>query len=83
MTTYKAIIVDDEVKLQEVIRIKLEKFCPEIEVVGLATNVADAYDLIQTKHPHLVFLDIAMPLESGFDLLQKYILNSIQIGSEI
>ncbi|MFK7933112.1 MAG: LytR/AlgR family response regulator transcription factor [Saprospiraceae bacterium] len=72
MMTYKAIIVDDEVKLQEVIRIKLEKFCPVIEVVGLATNVADAYDLIQTQQPHLVFLDIAMPLESGFDLLQKF-----------
>lgn len=72
MTTYSAIIVDDEIKLQEVLRIKLEKFCPQIELIGVAANVPEAYALIQAKQPALVFLDIAMPLESGFDLLQKF-----------
>lgn len=72
MTTYSAIIVDDEIKLQEVLRIKLEKFCPQIELVGVASNVPQAYSLIKEKQPAIVFLDIAMPLESGFDLLQKF-----------
>lgn len=69
---YKAIIVDDEVKLQEVLRIKLERFCPQIEVVACASNAWDAYDLIQKYSPQLLFLDIAMPKESGFDLLQRF-----------
>ena len=69
---YKAILVDDEIKLQEVLRIKLERFCPNIEVIGTATNAWDAFDLIQTQQPNIVFLDIAMPSESGFDLLQRF-----------
>lgn len=72
MTKYSAIIVDDEIKLQEVIRIKLEKFCPQIEILAMAENVQEAYQLIRKYQPNIVFLDIAMPLESGFDLLYKF-----------
>ncbi len=69
---YTAIIVDDEVKLSEVIDIKLTKHCPEIKVVGKAANAADAFELIMKEKPNIVFLDIAMPGESGFDLLHKF-----------
>ena len=72
MTTYSAIIVDDETKLQEVLRIKLERFCPQIKVVGIVSNVSEAYAMIKDLQPAIVFLDIAMPIESGFDLLYKF-----------
>lgn len=72
---YKAIIVDDEAKLRNVLEIKISKFCPEIEVVGLAANIQLAESLITKHQPNLVFLDIEMPGGSGFDLLEK--LNSI------
>jgi len=72
MKKYKAIIVDDEVKLQEVLRIKLDRFCPNIKLVGIAANVPEAFQLIQEQDPTIVFLDIAMPKESGFDLLQRF-----------
>ena len=68
----KAIIVDDEPKLRKVLEIKLKDKCPNIEVVGTAGNIADAYDLIQDKKPDLLFLDIAMPGGSGFSLLDKF-----------
>lgn len=69
---YSAIIVDDEPKLREVMDIKLKQHCPQIKLVGKAANVPEAYDLITSKKPDIVFLDIAMPGESGFDLLHKF-----------
>jgi len=72
MKKYKAIIVDDEAKLQEVLRIKLERFCPEVEIIGIASNARDAFELIKEQKPNIVLLDIAMPTESGFDLLHRF-----------
>jgi len=72
MKQYRSIIVDDEENLQDVLKIKLERFCPEIQVIGTAMNAWDAFDLIQEVKPNIVFLDIAMPAESGFDLLKRF-----------
>lgn len=69
---YTAIIVDDEPKLREVMDIKLKQHCPEIKLIGKASNAQEAYDLISEKSPDIVFLDIAMPGESGFDLIEKF-----------
>jgi len=52
--------------------IKLNQHCQEIEIVGKASNAPEAFKLIVNKKPDIVFLDIAMPGESGFDLLQKF-----------
>lgn len=43
----------------------------EINVIGDADNVACALALIESKQPEVLFLDIHMPGESGFDLLEK------------
>lgn len=69
---YRTIIIDDESKLREVLAIKLRKNCPNIEIVGLAKDVPDAYRMILNKKPELIFLDISMPGESGFDLLNRF-----------
>lgn len=76
---YKTVIVDDENKLREVLRIKLSKECPELNVCGEAQNAEDAFRLIKDARPHLVFLDIAMPGASGFDLLDRFELVDFEI----
>lgn len=68
----KAIIVDDEPKLAEVLEIKLKKFIPSVQIVGFAENVEEAYQVISQENPDLVFLDISMPGASGFALFEKY-----------
>lgn len=68
----RAIIVDDEENLRIGLNQKLEKHCPEVEVMGLAASVQEAYDLILEEKPDVVFLDIEMPQENGFDLLMKF-----------
>lgn len=67
-----AILVDDEKNSREVLSNLLEKFFPDIALLGEAENVEDAFKLINTKKPQLVFLDIQMPRQSGFVLLKKF-----------
>jgi two-component system LytT family response regulator len=43
---------------------------PEIEVVGEAETVDQAFAAIQALKPELLFLDIHMPEKTGFDLLE-------------
>jgi two-component system, LytTR family, response regulator len=42
-----------------------------IDVVGEAESVAQAAELVHTKNPDVLFLDIQLPGETGFDLLAK------------
>lgn len=65
----KAIIVDDEEKLRKVLKHKLGQYFPDIELVGEASNIHEAKALIEEFALDLVFLDIAMPGGSGFDLI--------------
>ena len=67
----RAILVEDEPKALEVLKTKLNNFCPQIEVVGMAGSSEEAYELILRDKPQLLFLDIAMPRESGMDLLKR------------
>ena len=67
----KTIIIEDEQKSREMLAGIIKKNCPELEVVGLAKNVKEGVEQINAHQPDLVFLDIAMPDGSGFDLLEK------------
>lgn len=67
----KSIIVDDELKSRENLEILLTDFSNGIEVLALCKTVDEAYDAIQKLKPDVVFLDIQMRRETGFDLLSK------------
>jgi two-component system LytT family response regulator len=67
---YKAIIVEDERLARKELISLLEEF-DNIEVVGEAGDVPSAVECIKAQHPDILFLDIQMPGESGFDLLEK------------
>jgi two-component system LytT family response regulator len=67
---FRALIVDDERLARKELR-SLLKDHPTIEVLGEAETVEQAINLIQAQEPELVFLDIQMPGESGFGLLEK------------
>lgn len=69
---YKAILIDDEAKLRKVLQIKLEMYCGDIQIVGMAGNVKEGQEAIKEHDPDLVFLDIAMPGGTGFDLLEQF-----------
>lgn len=68
----RSIIVDDEERLAKLLATELENHFTEIEIIGLAHDVKTAIALIDKYHPDLVFLDIMMPNQTGFDLLYNY-----------
>jgi two-component system, LytTR family, response regulator len=43
----------------------------EVAVVGVATDGAQAIEMIDRLHPDLIFLDIGMPCCNGFQVLQR------------
>ena len=67
----KTIIVDDEEHARLTLAGKLGEYFPRIKVIGKATNAEEAFQMILSSQPDLVFLDVAMPKESGFDLLKR------------
>lgn len=67
---WKALIIDDERLARARLRSMLAEF-PTVEIAGEADCVADAVKLIENLTPDLLFLDIQMPQQSGFDLLEQ------------
>jgi len=70
MNKYHVIIIDDERLAREEVKRHLAIFT-EFKIVGEASNADEGKQLIEAKHPHLIFLDIQMPEKSGFDLLDE------------
>jgi len=68
----KAIIIDDE-RLARVELQNLLKDIPGIEIVGEASYVEEALEIIDKQKPDLLFLDINMPEKSGFDLIEEMV----------
>jgi two-component system LytT family response regulator len=71
MTYIHALIVDDEANNRENLRLALNDYCQNVKIIGEADSAITAFDLIQNTQPDLVFLDIAMPLGDGFQLLES------------
>ncbi len=66
----KAIVVEDSRLAREGLVKMLEDYS-EIDIVGAADHPSTALDIIEEHQPDIIFLDIHMPGESGFDLLEK------------
>ena len=68
----RTVLVDDEILNLKNLELILQRNFQEIEIIGAFQNVADAKFFIQNNAVDLLFLDISMPLESGFDLLNYF-----------
>jgi DNA-binding LytR/AlgR family response regulator len=65
----RTLIVDDEPAARRVLREELE-LMSEIEIVGEAENGEEALRQIDTLKPDLIFLDLQMPVMSGFEVVR-------------
>ena len=65
-----AIIIDDERLARKELASMLSEFS-NISILGEADDVTSAVEQIEKHNPDVIFLDIQMPGESGFDLLNK------------
>ena len=67
----KSIIVDDELKSRESLKKMLTTFCEGVDVITTCQNVAEGLEAISIHKPDVVFLDIQMQGETGFDLVTQ------------
>jgi two-component system LytT family response regulator len=75
----KALIIDDEIEVSDTIAMFIEKYgSRDIKVVGQASNIKDAVKIYKAKGPEIIFLDIQLQNETGFDFI-KTIKNPNQI----
>ncbi|MEO7046561.1 MAG: LytTR family DNA-binding domain-containing protein [Ferruginibacter sp.] len=66
-----AVIIDDEQNNIDNLKSLLRKHCSEVEISGTAINAKEGREIILHHNPDIVFLDIQMPGENGFDLLKS------------
>lgn len=66
----KAVLIDDEISNLENLQALLNKHCQQVTVAATAQNVNDAVAAIEKHAPDLVFLDIQMGEQTGFEVLK-------------
>ena len=71
MPLLRTILVDDEPRGLNSMQKLLQMNCPDVDVISACSNVDSAIEKIKELKPDLVFLDIAMPVKNGFDLLKE------------
>ena len=69
MQKIRTLLVDDEPIARRGIRQQLQSEA-DVEIIGECANGQEAVAAIRTQAPDLVFLDVQMPLLSGFDVVE-------------
>jgi two-component system LytT family response regulator len=68
----KAVVIDDESKAINLLKIILRDYCPEIKEVYTAVDLPSGIKTIQKHKPDIIFLDIEMPGYSGLQILDFF-----------
>lgn len=64
-------MIDDEPVANESLELIIQEYLPDLEIIGKASSAHEARKIISENKPDLVFLDIEMPGEDGFDFLKS------------
>lgn len=75
----KALLVDDEVNNVESLAFLLQHDCEGIEVAGKANSALQAREWLNHNSADVIFLDINMPGENGFQFLSSLITESFKV----
>ena len=67
----RAIIIDDEPKGINTLKLLIEKYTSGLTIVATATESEEGIAIIEEHKPEVIFLDLSMPKLSGFGLLQR------------
>ncbi len=73
-----AIIVEDEKRHQDKLVRLLSHEHPDVEILGMAGTLQEARELLIQYTPEILFLDIELGSDNGFDLIKKGISSSIK-----
>ncbi len=68
----KVVIIDDEQHCVDILVSMLARHFPDVEVAEGCNSVMAGKKAIDRHHPGLIFLDVEMPHDNGFELLRQY-----------
>lgn len=71
MNTIKALIIDDEPSAVKTLSLMIHHYLPEIKELKTTNDPHEGLFLLKNFQPHLLFIDIQMPLMNGFELLKQ------------
>jgi two-component system LytT family response regulator len=66
----KTIIIDDENRSSDNLRMLIEENCPFLEIMHISNDSRDGIDKVLELKPTLLFLDIEMPFADGFAVMK-------------
>jgi len=72
-------ILDDEQSAVDSLSMLIQRYCPDLTISGSANAVKVALELLYSKDIDILFLDIKMKQETGFDLLRQLPINNMHI----
>jgi len=75
----RAVLIDDEISNLENLQALLKKHCGQVTVMATAQNVSDAVAAIEEYAPDLVFLDIQMGEQTGFEVLKLLPIRNFEV----
>jgi two-component system, LytTR family, response regulator len=67
----RALIIDDEPSAVKTLTLMIQHYVPEITELKSTNDPYEGLSLLNTFDPHLLFIDIQMPLITGFELLRQ------------
>ena len=73
MSKYKVILIDDEMLIRKLVRMKLDIEGLNLEIVGEYSNGLEALEGVKETNPDIVISDICMPEEDGISFGEKCI----------
>lgn len=68
---WKLLIADDEPKIRKGLRNSLNWAEIGVEIIGEAEDGEIALEIVRSKHPDIILLDICMPFINGLQLIEK------------
>lgn len=68
----KCVIIDDDPGCISTLETMIKSYCPRLEIVGVAQTLLEGVKVVNMTKPELVFLDVEIHHELGFDLF-KYL----------
>jgi two-component system LytT family response regulator len=71
MENLKALIIDDESSAVKTLSLMIKHYVPQITELKSTNDPHEGLFLLKSFKPNLLFIDIQMPLMTGFDLLKQ------------
>ena len=79
MDCLRSLIVDDDKLSRDLIELLIEKFCPEISILAKCHSTEQAKAKLESNEIDLLFLDVEMSNQTGFDLLECFPERNFQV----